>query len=196
MKSEFLVWEYQDVPHACSLYELKGVERQYELVKGIPRASDFPRDAKYPMNPDFHHDTLLLDNLLNTDNLIVVSNRLKDFLAARPLIKVEYLPVTVLNHKKKPVGTDYFIVHPIELPECLDIDKSEAKWGIISKDLIDEVKQLVIDGSKVEPNREFFKPKPYYYVFVVRRILAEAIDAAGFTGIRWVEPENHPRPRK
>lgn len=194
MKYKFLIWEHKIIPNACSLEELLGVEKQYQLKEGFPRAATFPKDAVFPMHPDRPHDTILLDNLYNTDNLIVVSRRLKEFLEARPLVKVEYLPVTILNHKKKPASRDYFIIHPVDLPQCLDIAKSGVTWGIVDKERVDEVKQLVLDESKVD--RELFRPKPFFNVIIVERNLAEAIDCEKFTGIRWVELEDYPRPKK
>ena len=89
---------------------------------------------------------------------------------------------------------DYFIVHPIDLPQCLDIAKSGVTWWIVDKERINRVKQLILDESKVD--REMFRPKPFYKIIIVKRDLAEAIDREGFTGIRWIELEDYPRPRK
>jgi hypothetical protein len=194
MKPEFVIWDSMAVPNACVLAELYGVDKQYELDKGIPRLANFPKNARFKMDSDFPHDTLLVDNLDNTDDLIVASRRLKEFLETRPLMHMEYLPIAILDHKKKPVEDEYFIVHPIDLPECLDIKKSQVTWGI-SKDWADKVKQLVIDMTKVEPDRDLFRPKPFYSVILVRRALAEAIDEQGFTGIRWKEIDDYPHPR-
>src|SRR3972149_2831695 len=96
MSSEFIIWDHKIVPNACSLYELIGIEKEYQLIKGVSRADDFPGDAAFIMHPDRPHDTNLLDNLYNIHNLLVVSKRLKDFLESRPLQKVEFLPITIL----------------------------------------------------------------------------------------------------
>src|SRR5437867_2381282 len=51
MKSNYVIWDTKDVPHACCLGELTGVAKQYQLMKGLPRAADFPIDAYFSMNP-------------------------------------------------------------------------------------------------------------------------------------------------
>jgi hypothetical protein len=190
MTSPFRVWEYRDQPKACSLSELQGVDRQIDLRKGVSRLAGFPAKARSPMSPDFPKNTLLLDNVLNTDGLIIVSSRLKDFLEARQLVSVEFLPVMILSHKKKPLET-YFIVHPVDLPSCLDVKASRVKWDVVDKTHAQRIERLVIDASKVESGRSLFKPRPFYDAMVVRKELAEAIDAGGFSGIRWVEPPSY-----
>jgi hypothetical protein len=192
MSDDLLIWAARDVPDACALDKLTGVDRQYELAKGIPRASTFPQDAAFTMDSDFFNDLMLTDNLINTDRLIVASRRLKEFLEARPLRHVEYLPVTIIDHKGKPASREYFIVHPTDLVDCLDMDQSEVEWGLVDEQSIDSVARLVIDLAKVDPAVELFRPKPFYDVVVVRRALAEAIDAAGFVGIRWIALADYP----
>ena len=195
MRSAYLIWAHKDVPNACALSGLLGVDKQYELLMGIQRQATFPNDAMFRMNPDFPHDTLLTDSLLNTDMMIVVSLRLKEYLHARELKNVEYLPVTILNHKQKAASRDYFIIHPIEPVDCLDIEKCVPMRSRIDPETIMMIKRLVIDEHRVDPEREFFRPKFYPRITMVRRELAEAIDGEGFTGIRWVELEDYPRPR-
>jgi hypothetical protein len=186
-KPNFVVWDSAVVKNAVVLHVLKGVEKEYQLRKGVPRAATFPSDAAYTMHPDFPHNTILVDNLVNTGLRIVGSKRLKEFLEKQVVPKVEYLPVAIVNHKGKTASKDYFIVHPIEPVECLDLDKCGVTWGEVDETSIDEVKHLVIDETRVEPIRQLFRPKQFHQVILARRTLADAIDAAGFTGIKWIE---------
>jgi hypothetical protein len=189
-KSDFVIWDSAVVKNAVVLHVLTGVEKEYQLRKGVPRAATFPKDASYAMHPDFPHNTILVDNLVNTGLRIVASKRLKEFLESKDISQVEYLPVTIVNHKGKPASKDYFIVHPIEPVECLDLDKCEPTWGKLDKTSIDKVRHLVIDQERVDGSRQLFRPKQFHYVILARRALAEAIDAAGFTGIKWIELEH------
>jgi hypothetical protein len=193
MKANFVLWTAKDLPNACCLHQLKGVDDTFELVEGIPRVANFPADATYPMHPDFPHDTLLTDNLLNTDRLIVASRRLKEFLESQALTHVEYLPVTILNHKNRPASKDYFIVHPIDPIECLDEKASGAQRSNIDTDTIQKLKRLVIDEAKIEPTRSLFRAKHFPKVIFVRRTLADTIDATNFAGIRWMELDEFKR---
>ena len=187
MKSNFVVWTNKVMPDACSLYELIGVEKQYQLRKGISRSSSFSDNAAFAMHPDRPNDTILTDNLFNISLLIVGSIRLRTFLEKQCVPRVDYLPVTILNHKSKPVSSDYSIINPLEPIDCIDLEKSEARMDSMDKSTIEGVSRLVIDESKIEQGRVLFRPKRFYWVILVHRRLAEAIDGQGFTGVRWVE---------
>jgi hypothetical protein len=196
IKSDFVIWGSEPVKNACVLYSLDGVEDTFELSDGVSRAANFGDSATYTMDPNFPNDTILVDHLFNTDFRIVGSLRLKEFLDSRHVTKVEYLPVTILNHKNKPASKDYFIIHPIEPVECLDAEKSGARWSRIDKTRIDKVERLVVDEEKIDPDRVLFRAKAFHRVILTRRNLAEAITAAGFTGIKWIELTNYPRPQE
>jgi len=193
--ANYVIWKNKRVRNACVLDQLIGVEKIFQLKKGVPQGATFPKDAVYTMNDDYRYDTLLIDSLFNTDRLIVAARGLKGFLEVRVLRQVEYLPVTILDHKRRPTGTDHFIVHPIDPVDCLDVDKCGAVWSKIVPDNIREIKTLVIDESKVDPERELFRVKYFYKIVLVRRDLAEAIDREGFTGIRWIELNDYLKPK-
>ena len=192
MDLEYVVWESKEEPNCCSLDEFLNVEKQYRLTDGVPMLVDFPSDASFTMDPDFPTDMVLVDNLINTDGLVIVSQELKEFLAGENLQEVEFLPVTIINHKGRPVPDPYFIVHPINHVECLDLEESEAEFDLIDTDAIDSVEQIALDDSKVDSAREFFRPAPFCDVALISKRLAQAIDDAGFTGVRWIELTDYP----
>lgn len=181
----YFVWRFQDVPNSCVLDELSGVPKMFQIRKGIPRAEGFPSDAKFTLDPDYPNDTLLVDAFDNVYRLAVISLTLKTFLEGRDIVNVEFLPVTIMDHKGKPKA-NYFIVHPIYPVECLDLEASGAKWDTVNKDTIDTVDRLVLNTDKIDPNLQIFKIRFFYNYLLVRQNLADAITAEGFTGIRWV----------
>jgi len=175
------------VPNGVKLYKLTGVQDQFELNEGVPRAANFPEEACYSMHPDAVHNTVFTDTLLNRSMLIIISPKLRDFLRSQRLTRVEYLPISIRNHKGKVATRDYCILHPIDPVDCLDLKKSKVEWGMIDKTCIDEVTKLVIDETKIEPSRAVFRMKSFFDVVMVRRDLAEKISKSGFTGIEWTE---------
>jgi len=192
MSDDFLVWDSAVVPNACCLAKLINVDEQFQLPKGVSRAATFPPDAAFTMDPDFPDDTGLTDNLVNTDRLVIVSARLKAFLESQRLPKVEYLPVAILNHEGRPASREYFIVHPIDLSACVDMQRSGVEWSAIDPTSIDTVTSLAIDETSLDPAVTLFRPKPFYDVVLIRRRLADAIDAQGFSGMRWIELSSYP----
>lgn len=191
MKASYTIWSAGGVAYECTLGDLKGVDDQYGLNVGVARAASFPGGASFSMRPDNPHDLLLTDSLVNTDFVLVVSPRLQRFLEARGVESVEYLPVAIFDHKKKLAG-EYFIVHPINPVDCLDVPACGATFWSVDPDNIMDVERLVIDVSKIPSTRELFRPASFFEVFLVRQELAEEIDAAGFTGITWIDIDGYP----
>lgn len=194
MKLNYVIWDNKHVENAVVLYRLQGVENKWELNEGIPRSADFTAEATFKMDLDLLYNTILTDNLKNKDMLVVASRRLKEFLEEWNLEKVEYLPVTIIDHKGKPIQENYFIIHPIHPIPCLDVEKCGATWSPLDEEAIDFIERMVIDESLIDTrtqsitvDRKLFRPKYFDCITLVRRDLAEAIDEAGFTGVEWME---------
>jgi hypothetical protein len=174
------------------LGSLQGVEDSYELINGISRAANFPDAAQFSMDPDFPDDTLLIDNLLSDEFLIVASSRLVRLVREVVPSHLECLPVSIINHKGKIASRDYRIINPIEPIDCLDLPRCLPKWGTINPESIKSVARLVLDEAKIPESRWMFRPKAFRRVTLVRRELAERIEAEKFTGVRWVELQDYP----
>ena len=188
--SDYVIWKYKKVNNACVLYKLSGIEDEWELTEAIPLASQFPENVEFSMHPDFPNNTLMIDNLQNSYRLIVASNKLKEFLESKNLPKVEYLPIIIKNHKGKIINNNYFIIHPIDPVDCMNLSKSKIEWGIIDEKSIDEVENLVLDENKIDPERKLFRLKYFYDIIIVHKEFAKEIDEKGFEGIRWIEIED------
>ncbi len=185
--NDYVVWRTQEVPHCLVLDELKGVDMDVELTMGIPCSDSFPNTAKFTADPDYPNDVALADTFDNTQNIVLASEKLKEFIESFKPAHVEFLPVTLLNHKKKPAGK-YFIVHPVDPVDALKAKESGARWDE-DMEWIDSVKKIVLDKDKLDTSRPLFKLKSFYGCVLVRRDLAEAITKQKFTGIKWVECE-------
>jgi hypothetical protein len=174
------------------LHQLIGLDDPEELNEGVTMADRFPGDATFTMHPDFPYNLILTDSLRNTDFLIVASSRLRDFLEKRAILKVEYLPVTIINHKRRAVKDTYYIIHPVDHVDCLDLEKCGVAWSPIDSSVIDSMEQLVLDPDRIDQSRGIFRPKFFPDVTLIKRELALAMDMEGFTGNVWIEPEDYP----
>ncbi len=194
MKDEFLIWaaHLDRKKNYCVLEDLDNVDDDFELKKGIPRQHDFPDNAVYNMDPEYPRNVVLADNLFNINRMIVASGVLKRFVEERSPANMEYLPVTIMNHKGRVASRDYFILHPVHPQDGLDADASGAVWSDFIDDEIDEVERLVIDASKIPREIQLLRLKYYPDPILVRRNLAEAISNEGFTGIRWITLDQYP----
>jgi hypothetical protein len=188
--NDYVVWQFEEVPHCFVLDRLLGVDRDFELKIGVPRVESFPEDATFSADPDFPNDIGLADAFDNTHQLVVVSSKVKELIEDFRPPEVEFLPVTVLDHKFRPVA-NYFIVHPVNPVDALDQPKSDAKFSPLTDKIITSVGRLVLDEGKLDHSRILFKLKYFYDCVLVRRDLADAISKQGFTGIRWVECDQY-----
>lgn len=192
MPSDYLIWTRDIVPGACALSGMTGFEDDWKLIYGESVANDFPTKARLTMDPDSPRDVMLTDNLYNGDMLIVASARLRALIEKFASASLEYLPVPIFNHKKRAIAELYAIVHPTAPVECLIVEACEPEWGLINKKAIDSVEHLVIDEQRIPKDRLLFRPQLFCSVILVHRKLADEIDAASMTGVRWVELADYP----
>jgi len=188
----FVVWSPEEVPHCFVLDQLqmKGVDLDVELRLGIPCNASFPPNAVFTVDPDFPNNIALADTFYNINRLIVTSPKLREFIELRDPPELEFLPVTILDHKFRPAAK-YFIVHPIHPIDALKPVESGAKWSRRNPERIDKVATLVLDEDKIDPSRQLFKLKYYTGCVLLRRDLADAISLRGFTGVGWKECEEY-----
>lgn len=177
--------------HAAGLDEMVGFDELPYFVLGRSLQGKFPGDVKFRMDPDAPRDTILTDFLQNIHSLLIVSRRLKEFLENRGVKAVEYLPVTILNHKGKVASSDYFIVHTVDDIDCLDLAQSGPRYSSIRKESIDRVERMVLDPTRVSPERELFQVKNLDGFTFATRALADAITREKFTSIEWLPIEDY-----
>ena len=192
MKDNFLIWKYKSVDGACVLKDLRGLEKTFRLNNGTPLAAGFPGDVAFHMHPDFPTDLLLVDNLLNSDMVIVASKRLQDCVRAQSPSEVEYLPVKIIDHKGRIASKDYAIIHPVRPVDCIDKQHSVFETNPIDPDDIETLEKLVIDEAKIPADRRLFRMQGFWGMTLVRNALAAAIAAGGFSGVEFLSIDDYP----
>jgi hypothetical protein len=179
---DYGVWAYQPVGNVCMLDSIENVPRWLNLMRGVAFKDKFPAAAQYQMSKDHKKETGLNDDLPNTDSVKVCSARLVDFLKKKDLKNVEYLPVSILNHKGKLASKDYFIVHPVIPQDALDADASQPSFNDINPEEIDSVERLVLNKRSLDPELRLFRLKAFFKPVLIDKKLADEIKAAGFVG--------------
>jgi hypothetical protein len=192
MQSNFVIWAQDIVKGACTLSSMSGFEDRWRLYAGVPLADVFPGGGRLQMDPDNPTGIKLTDSLYNMNDLVVASTRLCTLLQQAEVDKVEYLPVPVFNHKNRAVEQAYCVVNLLEQVDCLVIDACKPRWSKMDNTNIDRMQQFVIDESRIAAGRTLFRPKFFKYAILAHRSLAQKIDAAGITGIRWIELSDYP----
>jgi hypothetical protein len=122
----------------------------------------------------------------------VVSGRLKEQIAAADSAgQIEFLPVTILNHKGRVASEDYFFLNPVGSVDCIDIEKSGVEWNDIDDTVISSFEQLVLKEDAVPPGVALFRPLHGTKTILVSRSLADRLETDGLTGLYFVEPDEY-----
>jgi len=186
MAFDYVFWAAVVGDNTVRLTHLEGFSEDFELEEGIAHAHDYPDDARFAMSPDWPNSTILADHLSNISSLVVISPRLHDFVSTRADEKTEFLPTRVMDHKGKQLAERYWIVNPVGQAACLDGERCG-----VSKEMgisIEQMSHFAVVDAAVPRERRLFRMERLARYVLVHRELAKAIDAAGFTGNRWVEP--------
>jgi hypothetical protein len=192
MSDSYVIWKYKHVRSAAVLKKITGLADVYRLKDGVPLAEELTGPVGFHMHPDFPNDLLLLDNVRNINKAVVTSRRLKEAIESRNVPDLEYLPVTIVDHKGRPANKDYFVVHQLNPVDCIDRGRSVFEMSDIVPDEIDTVEKLVLDEERIPRNRQMFRLKSFGPIVFVRRDLADALSAAQFTGLTWLDLRNYP----
>jgi hypothetical protein len=185
MAVEPLIWEWDVGERFAVLTSIRNVKDAWQITKGMPRAKGFPANALFEMDPKFRKYVALADNMSNDDRMLVVSKKLKELIEARGPRRVEYLPVGIVDHKKKPVRDPYFVVHPVEVVDCIDTKRSDVQWNAIDKDKIASCEKLVLKPNAIDGKHLLFRPRHLEYYVMILPELADALRGAGFSGLRF-----------
>ena len=186
-KIKFFIWRASYEEGFCVLQSPEGIEKAYQLNRGIARAEGWPSDVVCRMDPEYPKDIQLADNLYGT-LYIVISNRIKQLLLSEIVSKVEFLPVSIRNHKGRIASKDYFIMNPLDVVSCIDLDKSFVRWNHIKNDLINSCNQLVLNEDIIPESCKVFRPKFLPTEILISDELVEKLKNANFTGLNFVNP--------
>ena len=174
-----LVTGVSDAPY-CQLESIENFADSFKLKKGISVANEWPDDVQFQMDMGLKKQIKLPDLVENMSSVLVVSPKLRDFLIKEKVSNLEFLPVTILNHKGRVATDDYLVMNTLGVQDCIDKDKSKITWNKIVTDQITDIENLTIIESNIEKDAQIFRAKGLVDVLFVREDLANKIVADGF----------------
>jgi uncharacterized protein DUF1629 len=187
----YLIERVSRTKGACLLGSIKGVKEDFNLTKGVSRAAGWPADAFYRMSPKYPKDIKLDDFLESMDTLLVVSDRVRGLLESERMDGVEFLPLSIVNHKDRKEPAPYFLVNIVGLQDCVDMTKTTRTVSPLDPELWITVQNLTLDPSRIEPRRELFRARYIRSATIWSEDLANKALAKGFTGIRFLKPSDY-----
>ena len=187
--SDYVIWKNVQRKNETCLRDFKGLDKTFPLLVGRSLKDTFPDNVTFSMDADEPNRMLLTDSPTNTSLVVVGSERLAKFFQDNNVPAVEYLPVAILNHKEKPIKEPYFILHPIDPIDCLNLQGVKVQYSKILPDKINRLDRVVLFEDNIPPEIVYFRCKALDLIIVVKRTFAEALSATGFTGFEWKELE-------
>jgi hypothetical protein len=190
MAFDHVFWTSKPTPNVCYLDDIVGLKKTFRLHNGVDLASEFGDGAaSFSMSADSPDDTLLADHLPNVSTFMVVSDRTRGLLTECAVPNLQFLPVTIHDHKGRALDAKYFVANPVGQIDCLDLTLCQPTYALIKKDLIAKMDRFAVDPAKCGDLPQIFRPKLLARFLLVKRSLAKQLDAAGLTGNGWVEPD-------
>ncbi len=191
MNTGFLIWNRSYREGFCVITKLEGFKEQWLLLKGVTLADKWPNTVTFKMSPQYPTDINLSDNLFG-GSYRVVSAQLKEALV--PLAgksNIEFLPVSILNHKGRVASKDYFVLNPLDTLDCIDQEKSGLVWNAIDPTVISNCESFVLKDDAIPEDSNMFRAKFMAKTILVRREIADKLSAAGLTGLSFLEPSKY-----
>jgi hypothetical protein len=168
----------------------KGAPSNWRFFKGKSLAAEFPTGAVLKFSKDFPKQYKLFDFVSNTLSLLIASQKVKDILDSLGIDNCEYLSVSIKNHKDKIVGPNYYIIHPLNGEEGIDMEKSVYDRDAFDENEIHRVRKLSLNKEQISPSVHLFRFKPLPHDYFVDSILAIALKKSKVTGFRLLEADN------
>ncbi len=189
MKYNYVVWSCKTPEGCCVLERIMNIQSKKALQKGKSLVENFPSDACFHMDDSFPKDIGIADNIRNISGLAVISKSHMEFIKSKDPASVESLPVSIFNHKGRVASSEYFVVHPLVVQDCINLKKTKnIGWSPMnSKLILSWDGEMVLNEERMDNNLLFFRLKYKPKLIMIRRDLAEAITAEGFTGVFFEE---------
>jgi hypothetical protein len=185
MPDKYYQLAYADVKGACAVEYLSDRELGWELTIGQSVAARWPPGMSFRMSDDHRKDVALIDNVSNLEDVLLVSPRIRDFLLLQKLPELEFLSVSILDHKGRVASRDYTIAHCCRVVDCVDQDKSDFDWdGLANPSMI--TREIVLKDELLGEADRMFRPKFVPGVVLFKENLMQAVQAQQFAGVAFV----------
>jgi hypothetical protein len=173
---------YVDVKGACAVEYFSNREFAWDLSIGKSLAEVWPTDMSIDMSPEHPKDVALIDNLSNREAVLLIATHVCDFLNKQNVPDLEFLPVTVRDHKKRIASKDYRVLNCLRVIDCVDQEKSAFRWdGLEEPSMV--MRKMVVNVEAVSDSDRLLRPRFVPAVTLFREDLVHAILAQKFSGV-------------
>ena len=165
----------------------KTIKKQYQLIEGVSRIDDWPDEVIFQFSRSRPEGMNLTDWIENPSGWLLISNRFKSLLEDFNPKHIEYLPVSINNHKGRIASKDYWIANFTTLTKAVDRELSDFDEDPVDADEIFTFEKLILQEEILISGDEIFRLKELPRLILARQDLVERINKNGLTGMIFVE---------
>lgn len=186
MTGDYYLLKTEFDPKNCVVDKMPSAAKDVFRIKSGERMGNrFPKDATLQMS-DSYAGQAVTDSIANTFDFLIVSDRLKQLIAELRPDDVEYLPVQLRDHKKKPVAGDFWVVNLLGTLACADAAGTEGKKSAMDPGQFLILKRLQVVKSAIPDDLHVFRLGEMTSKIVVSDAFRQAAKKARIQGLRFV----------
>lgn len=161
----------------------------WRFHKGEPCEAHWPDDARIYLTGE-EGGIELCELIGTTRNVIIAGRRFKTLIEKHCKgAPIEYLPVAIHDHRKRRLSDEYFVVNPLGVHDCIDLDKSDILWDDGPGSEVLRVRKMVIDRKRGAMAPQLFRPEHRRVAYTMRYELMKDIKNAALLNVVWTKLE-------
>ncbi|WP_224363357.1 Imm43 family immunity protein [Hyalangium versicolor] len=163
--------------------------KDYRYNEGQSLAKEFPKNATVQFADKFKDRRKLYDFIANFESGLFVSSKVRTLLEELESKDLEFLPITVKDHKGAVAADDYFILNPIGSQDIIDMKKSKLVMDTLIDGEIGRIKKLVLQPRSVDKEAHLFRATNKPRLIIIDDTVRKAFEKNGVTGYRLFKAE-------
>jgi len=154
------------------------------FFEGKRLAKKFPAKASVRFADSFPKLIKVLDVVTSEFRVPIVSAKVRALLEELSGKDLEFLPVTLLDHKGKVASRDHFFLNPLRIEDVIDMQRSKFERDRFEPDQISELAELHLKPAAVPADAHLFRAKTKLNQIFIDDAADDAFEKAKVTGLR------------
>jgi len=156
----------------------------FEFYEGTPLASRIKQKGTTSFSKGFRTDVKVFDSVTNDMKIPIVSERIKAIVEGLGSDDCEFIPVVLLDHKRKVASTSHYLLNTLRLIDFVDMNRSRYELSDLDPGEIAWLKELHIQPAKVDQGVHVFRATTLRGQVFVDEEICQAFEKEKITGLR------------
>jgi hypothetical protein len=163
--------------------------KSWRYGKGERLAKEFPKKATVQFADKYKSRRELFDFVFNFEDALFVSSKVRTILESLEAPDLEFLPVSIKDHKGAIAAEDYFILNPIGTQDIIDMKKSDVVMDSLIEDEIFRIKKMVLQPKAVAKGSRLFRATNMPDLILIDDKVRSAFEKDGVTNYHLFKAE-------